>query len=128
MSKPNASKAPVDAKVSAPAADEWDTVDTAGPEIWRGESEGDCVTGTLSSKRTIDMGEGKSFTIYVLDTPAGPHGLSGAYLTRALASVKRNATVRITFTGMKDVGKGKNPMREYDVKVKKGTGEAAPIG
>lgn len=102
------------------------TAITRGGDSWKGEKPGDTLQGVLIGSKTVSMPArgrqpARDVELYSIETEDGTkRDVFESAGLRALADVKKGTPVCIVYVGLKSVGKGKNPMRDYLV----GTGTA----
>lgn len=101
--------------------DEWETVAEARSKMIF-DTDGDEYTGVWEGFETIiDPNTGEEY-LYAnfRNAESGPVTTSAGYqLKRAMEKVDTGRTVKLIRTGQTDMGKGKNPMTNFKVLVKK---------
>jgi len=111
-----------DSKPAVTPDDEWETVAETRTKIIF-DTDGDQFTGIWEGLENItDPNTGEVYE-YLNFREAGtslPVTTSAGYaLKSGLADVPLRSMVRITRTGQTDMGKGKNPMNNFKVQVKR---------
>jgi|SRR5215469_1112996 len=111
-----------DAKTPVTPDEEWETVAETRTKIIF-DTDGDQFTGVWEGLQNIpDPNTGEVYEyLNFRETGTGlPVTTSASYaLKSGLADVPLGKTVRITRTGTTDMGKGKNPMNNFRVQVKR---------
>jgi len=88
------------------------------PTTWKYDKEGDFIEGFLVRSQE-DIGVNKS-KLYAIDTGEGIKSVWGAtILDERMALVKIGDKVRITYKGLAEAQKGKNPAKIFKVEVDK---------
>ena len=86
------------------------------PTAWTYEKEEDFIEGTLVRVQS-DIGINKSM-LYSIETPEGVKNVWGAtILDERMALVKSGEKVKITYKGLAEAKKGKNPAKIFKVEV-----------
>jgi len=105
-----------------PVDDGWETVAETRTKIIFDE-DGDQFTGTWEGFQNIidpNTGETYEYANFREDGTNLPVTTSASYALKAgLESVQLGELVRVTRTGTTDMGKGKNPMNNFKVQVKR---------
>lgn len=96
---------------------------TGGGDSWKPTKKGAAIQGVLSGVKTIHQEKrgkmpARDITLYTIKTKEGDVNVWGSAGLRALENVRKGKEVYIQYLGEKDVGKGKNPMRDYMVATK----------
>lgn len=87
-------------------------------EIWKHEKDGDFIEGILLLKSS-DIGENKSW-MYSLETSEGIKNIWGStILDSRMKLVEIGSKIKITFKGVGEKVKGKNPVKIFKVEVDK---------
>ena len=88
------------------------------PSTWTYEKDGDFIEGILVNKQS-DVGVHKSM-LYSVETSEGVKNIWGAaILDERMACVNTGEEVRITYKGVGEEKKGKNPAKIFRVEVNK---------
>jgi hypothetical protein len=88
------------------------------PTTWKYENDGDFIEGFLVRTQS-DIGVNKSM-LYSVETPEGVKNVWGsAILDEKMALVKVGDKVKITYKGLAEAQKGKNPAKIFKVEVDK---------
>ena len=86
------------------------------PSTWTYENDGDFIEGILVQKQK-DIGENKSM-LYSIETPEGVKNVWGSMvLDQRMAFIDVGARVRITYKGLAEAKKGKNPAKIFKVEL-----------
>jgi len=94
------------------------TYQEINPSTWTYDKDGDFIEGILISLQK-DVGENKSM-LYSIETPEGVKNVWGAtILDQRMALVKIGDKIKITYKGLAEAKKGKNPAKLFKVEVDK---------
>jgi len=86
------------------------------PSTWTYENDGDFIEGILVQKQK-DIGENKSM-LYSIETPQGVKNVWGSMvLDQRMGFVNVGSKVRITYKGLAEAKKGKNPAKIFKVEL-----------
>jgi len=86
------------------------------PSTWTYENDGDFIEGILVQKQK-DIGENKSM-LYSIETPQGVKNVWGSMvLDQRMGFVNVGSKVRVTYKGLADAKKGKNPAKIFKVEI-----------
>ena len=101
----------------------FSAINSNGGDSWRPEKEGDSITGNLVKSEVISIPKkgkipAKDINLYTVKTADGDVKVWESAGLRALAKVKKGKAVFIQYLGLKEMGRGKNAMRDYLVAVK----------
>lgn len=86
------------------------------PTMWKPEKDGDSITG-IFIRAEADVGENKSM-LYHLEADGKPISVWGStILDQRMAWIKPGNKIRITYKGLAEKQKGKNPAKIFKVEV-----------
>jgi hypothetical protein len=97
--------------------------DITGGASWRPKKPGEHIEGRYAGSKTIHLPKkgrqaARDLNIHRIDTVDGQLEVLQSAGLKALEGLKKGTSVYIQFTGMKKLGGGRNPMREFVVGTK----------
>jgi hypothetical protein len=96
---------------------------TGGGDSWKPEKKGASIQGVLSAVKSVHFDKkgkmaARDVNVYTIRTKDGDLSVWDSAGLRALANVKKGREVFVQYLGLKQIGKGRNPMRDYLVAVR----------
>jgi hypothetical protein len=94
-----------------------------GGNAWRPEKAGQHIQGKYAGSKSIDLPKkgkqpARSLNIHRIDTSDGQVEVMQSAGLKALEGLKKGTSVYIQYVGLKKLGGGRNPMREFIVGTK----------